>query len=104
MKMDIYKICGWIALLIAIVGAFARIPYAMPVIAILGAVVGFSIMAEHHVRVIVSALALHTVSGAFDGIPAIGGYITAILSNIGVIAAGAALLIIMRNMIARMRA
>jgi hypothetical protein len=55
------------------------------------------------VRVIVSALALHTVASTFNGIPGAGGSITAILGNFGTLAAGAALLIIVRNMYERLK-
>ena len=101
--MNIYKIVGLIGVLLAVVAAFVTVPYAAPLIAIAGVVVGVSVAGDHHVRVIVSALALHVLASSFDGIPAIGTYITAILGNIGVLAAGAALLIIVRNMYERMK-
>ncbi len=101
--MNIYKIVGLIGVLLAVVAAFVTVPYAAPLIAIAGAVVGVSVVGEHHVRVIVSALALHVLANSFDGIPAVGAYITALLGNFGVLAAGAALLIIVRNMYERMK-
>ena len=101
--MNIYKIVGLMGVLIAIVDGFVNIPYATPLMAIAGVVVGLSVVAEHHVRVIVSALALRALAASFGDIPSVGGHITAIIGNIGVVAAGAALLIIMRNMIDRMK-
>ncbi len=101
--MNVYKIVGLIGVLLAIVAAFVSVPYAEPLIAIAGLVVGLSVAGEHHVRVIVSALALHTVANAFNGVPGAGPMITAILGNFGILAAGAALLIIVRNMYARLK-
>jgi hypothetical protein len=101
--VTVYKIVGLVGVLVAIVAAFMTVPYAEPIIAIAGLVVGISVAGEHHVRVIVSALALHTVAGAFNGVPGAGPSITAILGNFGTLAAGAALLIIVRNMYERLK-
>ena len=101
--MNVYKIVGLLGVLLAIVAAFVNVPYAEPLIAVAGLIVGISVAGEHHVRVIVSALALHTVANAFNGIPGAGASITAILGNFGTLAAGAALLIIVRNMYLRLK-
>ncbi len=101
--MNVYKIVGLLGVLVAIVAAFVNVPYSEPIMAVAGLVVGLSVAAEHHVRVIVSALALHTVANAFNGIPAAGASISTILANFGVLAAGAALLIIVRNMYERLK-
>ena len=99
----IVKIVGSLAVALAIVAAFTTVPHADPILAVAGLVVGISVAGEHHVRVIVSALALHTVANAFNGIPSAGPSITAILGNFAVLAAGAALLIIVRNMYERLK-
>ena len=101
--MTVYKIVGLLGLLLAIIAAFVNVPYAEPLMAIAGVVIGVSVAGEHHVRVIVSALALHLVANAFNGIPTAGPVITAILGNFGILAAGAALLIIVRNMYERLK-
>jgi hypothetical protein len=101
--VNVTKIVGLLGVLVAVVAAFVNVPYAGPIMAIAGVVVGLSVAGEHHVRVIVSALALHAVAGAFDGIPGAGPSITAILANFGTLAAGAALLIIVRNMYERLK-
>lgn len=102
--MNIYKIIGIIGLLIAIVAAFVRIPYAMALMAIAGVIVALNIGVEDSVRVIVSAIALPVVAGLFNELPAVGTHVTSILSNIGYVIGGAALLIILRNIINRMKA
>jgi hypothetical protein len=102
--MNIYKIAGIIGLLIAVVAAFVRIPYAMELMAIAGVIVALNIAAEDNVRVIVSAIAIPVVAGLFNGLPAIGTHVTSILTNLGYVIGGAALLIILRNVANRVKA
>lgn len=102
--MNIYKIAGIIGLLIAVVAAFVKIPYAMELMAIAGIIVALNIAAEDNVRVIVSAIAIPVVAGLFDGLPAIGTHVTSILTNLGYVIGGAALLIILRNVANRVKA
>jgi hypothetical protein len=92
-----FKIVGWLGLAIAIIGAFTEIPYAGLLLVVLGLVAGFAMAAEDHVRVLVSALVLASLSGVLMNIPEIGQYLTAIFSGAGTFAAGAALMIISRN-------
>src|SRR6185437_1610369 len=102
--MNIYKIVGIIGLLIAIAAAFVRIPYAMELLAIAGIIVALNIAPEDSVRVIVSAIAIPVVAGLFNELPAVGTHVTTILTNIGYLIGGAALLIIMRNVVNRLKA
>jgi hypothetical protein len=51
----------------------------------------------------VSALVLAGLSHTFDAIPQIGSYLATILSSFGVLTAGAALMIVMRNAYLRFR-
>lgn len=95
--MNIYKIVGIIGVLIAIVAAFMKIPFAMELMAVAGIIVAFSIAVEDSVRVIVSAIAMPIVAELFNGVPTAGNYVTSILSNIGYLIGGAALLMILRN-------
>lgn len=95
--MNPFKIVGWVAIAIAIIGAFVDIPYAGLVLVLLGLVAGFAMAAEDHVRVLVSALVLTSLSGVLMNIPEIGTYLTSIFSAAGTFAAGAALMIITRN-------
>ena len=101
--MNIYKIVGIIGLLIAIVAAFVQIPYGMELMAIAGIIVAINIAAEDNVRVIVSAIAIPVIAGLFNGLPAIGTHVTSILTNIGYVIGGGALLIILRNLVNRMK-
>lgn len=97
--MNTYKIVGIIGLLIAIAAAFVKIPYAMELLAIAGVIVALNIAAEDNVRVIVSAIAMPVVAGLFNELPAVGTHVTAILAGIGYLIGGAALLIILRNVV-----
>jgi hypothetical protein len=98
MKVNPFKIVGWIGLAIAIVGAFTDVPYGGLLLVLLGIVGGYAIAAEDHVRVLVSALVLTALSGVLDqNIPGVGGYLTSIFQDLGIFAAGAALMIISRN-------
>jgi hypothetical protein len=101
--VNVYKILGLIALLLAVVAAFVNVPYAGVVLAVLGLVIGLNAAAEAHVRIIVSAVALRALAGTFDAIPAIGPTLTSIVGNVGSVIAGLALLIIFRNIYNRMR-
>ena len=101
--MNARKIVGLLGLLVAVVGAFCTIPYAATVLVLVGLVVGTAIVAEDHVRVIVSALALASLSGALIPIPALGPYLAAIFANVSVITAGAALMIISLNIYRRFK-
>lgn len=102
--MNIYKIVGIIGLLLAVVAAFVKIPYAMVLLAVAGVIVALDIATEDSVRVIVSAIAMPVVAGLFNELPTVGGHITSILTNIGYVIGGAALLIILRNAVNRMKA
>jgi hypothetical protein len=99
--VSIEKIIGLIGLLIAIVAAFVDIPYFAFALLVLGLVVGYWIAREDHVRVIVSALALNAFAHHFGAVPAIGDYLASIIANIGLLAAGAAILIVLRNIYVR---
>ncbi len=95
--MNPFKIVGWVGMAIAVVGAFVEIPYAGLLLVLLGLVAGVAMAAEDHVRVLVSALVLASLSGVLMNFPEIGSYLTSIFSAAGTFAAGAALTIISRN-------
>ena len=101
--MNLQKILGLLGIVLAIVGAFVAIPYAAAILLILGLVVGVGILPDHHVRVMVSALVLTGLAHVFDALPGVGSYLTSIFASIGVLAAGAAFMIILRNLYARFK-
>lgn len=95
--MSPIKIVAWVALLVAVVGAFTDVPYSGAVLVVLGLVAGTAIAGEDHVRALVSALVLNALAQAFNEIPELGSYLARIFGALGVFAAGAALMIISRN-------
>ncbi len=101
--MSVLKIVYAVGLLLAVVAAFVNVPYAAVVLALCGVVASFAVVPEHHVRVIVTALALHFLGNTLDGLPAVGVYVTLILGNLGTVVAGAALQIMVRNIILRLK-
>jgi len=101
--VSVLKIVYAVGLLLAVVAAFVNVPYAGVVLALCGVVASCAVLPEHHVRVIVTALALHFLGNTLDGLPAIGGHVTAILGNLGTVVAGAALQIMVRNIIMRLK-
>lgn len=102
--MNAQKIVVLVALVVALVAAFTTaIPYDDLILAVLGAIVGFSIVPEEHVRVLVSALVLRYLADTFGTIPTAGEYVTAIIGNVATVAAGAALMIVFRNIYNRVK-
>ena len=95
--MNPFKIVGWVAIAIAIIGAFVEIPRAGLILVLLGLAAGYAMATEDHVRILVSALVLTSLSGVLMNIPEIGTYLTDIVSAAGTFAAGAALMIVTRN-------
>ena len=69
--MNPFKIIGWVALAIAVIGAFVDggIPYGGLLLLLLGLAGGVAIAAEDHVRVLVSALVLLLMGVATTVIP-----------------------------------
>ena len=101
--MSIEKIVGIIGVLVAIVGAFVAIPQIATILLVAGLVVGIYVIGDHHVRVMVTALVLTGLAGTFTAVPAVGTYLSTILANVGVLVTGAAVMIILRNIYARLK-
>ena len=95
------KIVGLVAFIVALAGAFVEVPYVAAILVVLGIVGGYFIAADHHVRVMVSALVLGAFAASLGAIPAIGSYLASIFGSLGVFAAGASIMVISRNIWAR---
>lgn len=94
--MSPVSIIRWIAIAIAVVSAFVAIPYGVLAMVVLGAVLGFmGVTADDRILYLVVAVALSSVASGLGAIPAVGEYITAILTNVSTIVnAGAAVVIV----------
>jgi hypothetical protein len=97
MTVNPFKIIGWVGILIAVVGAFVDIPQSGLILIVLGLVGGYAMATEDSVRVLVTALVLNALAGQLMLIPSVGEYLTKIYSAAGVFVAGAALMMITRN-------
>lgn len=95
--MNPFKLIGWAGIALAIASAFVEFEYMGLLLLLLGLVIGFSIATEDSVRIMVTALALASLSGIFNHIPEVGGYIAKIFSAGGVFVAGGAMTLIARN-------
>jgi hypothetical protein len=101
--MNLHKIAIILGVLLSIVVAFVEVPYSSAILLVIGLIAGWHIIAEQHVRVLVSALVLSGLAGTFNSIPNVGGHLAAIFGAFGVVAAGAALMIIGRNVYDRVK-
>lgn len=95
--MSPIKIIRILGLAVAVVAAFVTIPYVALVMVILGLAIGFmGVAEERRTGYLVTAIALSMVAGALGPIPAVGGYLTDILTNLStIINAGAVAVILM---------
>jgi len=92
-----FKLIGWAAIALAVVGAFVEIPYLPLILLVLGLAVGISIATEDSVRVMVTALVLYQLSNVFSHIPEVGTYIATIFAAGGIFVAGGSMTLITRN-------
>jgi hypothetical protein len=92
-----FKLIGWAAIALAVIGAFVEIPYVALVLLLLGLVGGINIATEDSVRVMVTALVLTQLSIVFNHIPEVGEYISMIFSAGAIFVTGAAMTLISRN-------
>jgi len=94
--MGVDKIVKLVGVLVAVVGAFVAIPYGAALVAVLGIAGGWFTAEEDRQRLLIAALALIAVHGAFGAIPAVGEYLTAALGGLsGLFNAAAATCIVL---------
>ncbi len=96
MSMSAVNIIRIVALVLAVVGAFVAIPYAAAALVILGLVAGFmGVDEDRRLMVLVMAVALAVVADGLGPIPAVGDYLTAILTNLSGVFDGLAVAVIL---------
>ena len=94
--MDTIKIIRIVAMAIAFIAAFIEIPYIALAFIVLGLAVGFmGVPEERRLIYMVTAVTLALVADSFGPIPAVGEYLTAILSNVSTIVNAGALAVIL---------
>lgn len=99
--MDTIKIIRIAATAVAVIAAFVAIPYIALIMVVLGLALGFMCVPEERRLIfMVTAVTLASVAGSLGPIPAIGEYLTAILTNMSTIlnvAAAAVILMIIKD-------
>lgn len=88
----IVRIVNVIAILA--VALIPGVPMGALILALAGLVLGYYVASENRISLILMAVFLSTGSGAVDSIPAIGPYLTSILSSAGAALAAAAVTIV----------
>ena len=94
--MSPIKIIRILGLAVAVIAAFVTIPYAALVMVVLGLAAGFmGVEEERRVAFLVTVIALSIVAGSLGPIPAVGEYLTSILTNLSTILNAAAVAVIL---------
>ncbi len=88
------KIVRMLATAVAVIAAFATIPYAALIMAVLGLGVGYFVDADRRTLYLVTVVALSVASGGLGAVPMAGDYVTAIFGNISTIINAGALVVI----------
>jgi len=100
--MSIARIIWIVSLLAAVVLAFVNTGYDAAILAILGIAAGWFVDKEHRLGLLVAAIFLMAGgAAALNGIPAIGGHLTAILGSIGAVLAAAGVTAVLRRLVER---
>jgi len=95
--MNPIQIVRILGVAVAVIAAFVTIPYVALIMIILGLAAGFmGVSEERRTGYLVTAIALTMVAGSLGPIPAVGEYLTSILTNLSAIVnAGAVAVILM---------
>lgn len=101
--MSVSNIIRIIGILVATIAAFVTIPYVAVALAILGLIVGYFVKKDDRLLYLVAAVAIATVAGSLGAIPAIGEYLTAILTNLSALITAGAVTVIIVGIYERLR-
>jgi len=99
--MDLHKIAGLLAVLLAIVGCFVVVPYAASALLVLGIVAAWAIEGDVHVRVLASTLVLAMAGGPLGDLAYAGPVLADLVGGLAYFAVGCSTLIILRNLYLR---
>jgi ABC-type enterochelin transport system permease subunit len=102
--MSIDKIVWAVSLLAAVIFAFVTgMEFAGLILVVLGLASGFFVKGDHRKALILAAVFLGMGgAGALETIPAVGGYLTAILTNYGAVLGAASVMVILMATIERL--
>jgi hypothetical protein len=99
----IYAVAVLLAVVLAIAGAFAEIPYLAVILLVLGGLTGLGVAKEDQIRLFLVALLLTLASKSLEAIPQVGGYLSSIFGSLGVVAVGASVVAIAVSTVARIK-
>lgn len=89
-----------VGIAVAIIAAFVTLPVNVPMLLVLmGLLAGLAYDMDKTVTLMVAVLVYPVAGAALGAIPEVGGYLGAILTNVGVAAAGAAATVLTRRII-----
>ncbi len=92
--MSVGNIVKLVGVAVAIVAGLVTIPQSALAIAVLGLVGGYFVAANDRVQFLVATIALVTVAASLGAIPAVGMYLTAVLTSLGAWFSAAAVTVI----------
>ena len=100
--MSLAKIIWLVSALAAVVLAFINTGYDSAILALLGLACGWFLDHDHRRGAIIAAIFL-MIGGAssLGGIPGVGAHLTAILTSLGAVFAGASVMAIVRTLVER---
>lgn len=101
--MDVGKISRLVAILFAVAAGLANIPQEGAIIAVLGLIGGWFIEEDYSTRFLVGTLALALANGALNDIPALGIYLTNVLTEVSALFNAAAVMVIIRGVVKRLK-
>ena len=101
--MDLGKIIRIVAVLAAVVFGLVAVPQGAMIIAVLGLVAGYFVEEEYASRFLIGAVALGVSYSALASIPAIGGYLTAILASLSALFYAGACTVIVMGVVNRLK-
>lgn len=92
--MSVGNIIKLVGLAVAIVAGLVTVPQSAVAIAVLGLVGGYFVAAGDRIQFLVATIALVTVAASLGAIPAVGMYLTAVLTSLGAWFSAAAITVI----------
>jgi|SaaInl4_100m_RNA_FD_contig_21_3910830_length_323_multi_7_in_0_out_0_1 hypothetical protein len=101
--MNVEKILLIVIVLLSVVSAFVGIPYVGLVLVLAGLAYGvMAIEDDRKVYFLLVAIVLASGAGALGSIPAVGGYLTAILESLSTAASAGAIGVICKGIVDRL--
>ena len=99
----LFAILRLVGIALAIVTAFATVPYVAPILLVLGLVASIDVKPDDSMRIYAAAILLNLVPKAFDVIPTVGSDLNDMLSSFGLVYAGVAVGVVAKGLYTRVK-